>query len=169
MGGETDGRAEATQRGVQGEGGVGGDQGGARHQRVGRRIPGASDADYRMEEAGAGRDDGVVCRRTPEGPGGRRGAQGAVVPGDRPVESGAGLLEKKVRAAGLMEKRAVIEAEHPVLSVRRQCRLMGLARSGLYYEPQGESAENLALTRLIDEAYTAWPFYGVRKMTAHLD
>ena len=62
----------------------------------------------------------------------------------------------------------MIEAAHPVLSVRRQCDLLGLTRSGLYYEPQGESAENLALMRRIDEAYTAWPFYGVRKMTAHL-
>jgi putative transposase len=62
----------------------------------------------------------------------------------------------------------MIESEHPVLSVRRQCDLLGLARSGLYYEPQGESPENLALLRRIDEAYTAWPFYGVRKMTAHL-
>jgi putative transposase len=62
----------------------------------------------------------------------------------------------------------MIEAEHPVLSVRRQCDLLALARSGLYYEPQGESPENLALMRLLDEAYTAWPFYGVRKMTAHL-
>jgi len=62
----------------------------------------------------------------------------------------------------------MIEVEHPVLSVRRQCDLLALARSGLYYEPQGESAENLALMRLLDEAYTAWPFYGVRKMTAHL-
>ena len=42
------------------------------------------------------------------------------------------------------------------------------ARSGLYYEAQGESAEKLTLMRLLDEAYTAWPFYGVRKMTAHL-
>jgi len=63
----------------------------------------------------------------------------------------------------------MIEAEHPVLSVRRQCDLLALARSGLYYEPQGESPENLALMRLLDEAYTAWPFYGVRKMTAHLE
>jgi putative transposase len=63
----------------------------------------------------------------------------------------------------------MIEAEHPVLSVRRQCGLLALTRSGLYYEPQGESPENLALMRLVDEAYTAWPFYGVRKMTAHLE
>jgi putative transposase len=62
----------------------------------------------------------------------------------------------------------MIEPEHPALSVRRQCELLELARSGLYYEPRGESAENLALMRLIDEAYTRWPFYGVRRMTAWL-
>ena len=62
----------------------------------------------------------------------------------------------------------MIEPAHATLSVRHQCRLLGLARSGLYYEPRGESPESLGLMRLIDEAYTQWPFYGVRKMTAHL-
>ena len=62
----------------------------------------------------------------------------------------------------------MIEPEHPVLSVRRQCQLLEMARSGLYYEPRGESPENLALMRLIDETYTRWPFYGVRRMTAWL-
>ena len=62
----------------------------------------------------------------------------------------------------------MIEPEHPSLSVRRQCQLLDLARSGLYYEPRGESPENLALMRLIDETYTRWPFYGVRRMTAWL-
>ena len=62
----------------------------------------------------------------------------------------------------------MIEREHRALSVRGQCRLLGLTRSGLYYEPRGESAEGLALMRLMDEAYTRWPFYGVRRMTAWL-
>jgi putative transposase len=62
----------------------------------------------------------------------------------------------------------MIEPEHPSLSVRRQCELLDLARSGLYYEPRGESPENLQLMRLIDEAYTRWPFYGVPRMTAWL-
>jgi len=62
----------------------------------------------------------------------------------------------------------MIEPRHPDLSVRRQCELLGLARSGVYYEPRGETAQNLELMRLIDEAYTRWPFYGVRKMAAHL-
>jgi putative transposase len=62
----------------------------------------------------------------------------------------------------------MIEPEHPSLSVRRQCELLDLARSALYYEPRGESPENLQLMRLIDEAYTRWPFYGVPRMTAWL-
>ena len=40
------------------------------------------------------------------------------------------------------------------LSVRRQCELLGLNRSSLYYEPAAETAENLRLMRLIDEEYT---------------
>jgi putative transposase len=46
--------------------------------------------------------------------------------------------------------------------------LLGLSRSSLYYEPGGETAENLRLMRLIDEQYTACPFYGSRRMTEWL-
>src|SRR5262245_36617991 len=65
-------------------------------------------------------------------------------------------------------KRSLIDAGHPDLSVRRQCELLDLNRSGLYYEPAPETAENLRLMRLIDEQYTACPFYGSRRMTARL-
>ena len=47
----------------------------------------------------------------------------------------------------------------------RQCRLAGVSRAGLYYEPGGESALNLKLMRLLDEQYTKTPFFGVPKMT----
>jgi putative transposase len=53
--------------------------------------------------------------------------------------------------------------------VRRQCELLGLSRSSLYYEPGGEAAEDLRLMRRIDERYTACPFYGSRRMTAWLN
>jgi putative transposase len=58
----------------------------------------------------------------------------------------------------------MIEPDHDQLSVRRQCEMIGLARSSLYYEPGSESAENLALMRRIDEQYLKTPFYGSRKM-----
>jgi putative transposase len=54
------------------------------------------------------------------------------------------------------------------LSVRRQCELLGLSRSSLYYEPARETGEDLRLMRKIDEQYTACPFYGSRRMTAWL-
>jgi putative transposase len=62
----------------------------------------------------------------------------------------------------------LIEAEHPDLSVRRQCELLGLNRSTLYYEPAAETAENLRLMQLLDREYTAHPFYGSRRLTAWL-
>ena len=62
----------------------------------------------------------------------------------------------------------MVAPEDPALSVRRQCGLLGLPRSGLYCERKGESDENLRLMRLIDEAYTKWPCYGVRRMSAWL-
>jgi putative transposase len=64
--------------------------------------------------------------------------------------------------------RPLIEADHATLSVRRQCELLGLNRSSLYYEPAAETAENLALMRRIDAQYTEWPFFGSRRMTAWL-
>jgi len=45
---------------------------------------------------------------------------------------------------------------------------LGLSRSSLYYEPAGETPENLRLMRRIDEQYTAYPFYGSRRLTAGL-
>lgn len=52
--------------------------------------------------------------------------------------------------------------------MRRQCQLLGLDRSGLYYESVGPDAGELALCHRLDELYTAHPFYGVRRMTQAL-
>ena len=57
---------------------------------------------------------------------------------------------------------------HASLSVRAQCDLLGLDRSGLYYEPVALGPEELALSHRLDELYTEHPHYGVRTMTAVL-
>jgi putative transposase len=62
----------------------------------------------------------------------------------------------------------MISAEVDGISIARQCELVGVARSSWYYQPVGESAENLVLMRLLDEQYTRTPFYGIRRMTAWL-
>ena len=46
--------------------------------------------------------------------------------------------------------------------------MLSLNRTGLYYVPAAPSAQELALKRRIDEIYTRWPFYGVRRITAQL-
>jgi putative transposase len=52
--------------------------------------------------------------------------------------------------------------------VRRQCELLGLSRSSLYYEPAAETADNVQLMGLIDREYTARPFLGSRRLTEWL-
>jgi putative transposase len=63
------------------------------------------------------------------------------------------------------ERRALVDASHPQLSIVQQCELLSLSRSGYYYQPERESAENAQLMRLIDTEYTRHPFYGYRKIT----
>ena len=61
----------------------------------------------------------------------------------------------------------MIEPDGP-LSLSRQCVLLGVSRSSLYYRPKGERAENLALMRRMDELHMDYPFYGSRQMMRHL-
>lgn len=64
------------------------------------------------------------------------------------------------------ERRALVERSHPALPVARQCALLGVARSSMYYTPNtGESPENLACMALIDRLYTEHPCRGVPQMT----
>lgn len=63
----------------------------------------------------------------------------------------------------------MIDANHPQISIRRQCELIDLNRSTYYLPPASETAFNLELMRKIDEEYTRAPFYGYRKMTVRLN
>ena len=54
----------------------------------------------------------------------------------------------------------MVEPDHGRLSIERQCELLGLARSSVYYQPVGETSYNLQLMRVIDEVYTAHPMLG---------
>lgn len=62
----------------------------------------------------------------------------------------------------------MIELVDSQICLRRQCELIGLSRSSLYYIPATESTLNLQLMRLIDEEYTRRPFYGRPRLTAYL-
>jgi putative transposase len=67
----------------------------------------------------------------------------------------------------MKERRAMIEVK-PSISIRRQCELLGVSRSSVYYDPVPTSAEQLALMRRIDELHLKFPFYGSRKIAEAL-
>jgi len=66
------------------------------------------------------------------------------------------------------ERKAMIAPDRPGLSLSRQCRLLSIGRSAFYYAPRGESSENLALMRRLDELFLKYPFYGSRQMVHQL-
>ncbi len=66
------------------------------------------------------------------------------------------------------ERKTMITRDARDLSLSRQCRLLSISRSSFYYAPRGESPENLALMRRIDELFLKYPFYGSRQMVRQL-
>lgn len=68
----------------------------------------------------------------------------------------------------LADRRMLVEPDHNQLSIVKQCELLTVNRSGLYYVPVAESDENLAIMRTLDEQYLKKPFYGVERLLALL-
>jgi putative transposase len=69
------------------------------------------------------------------------------------------------------DRRALVDRDHGTLctlSIRRQCALVSVARSGVYRPPLPANDDDLALMRRIDELFTAWPFLGSRRMAVML-
>ena len=64
--------------------------------------------------------------------------------------------------------REMLDRSDKTLSIRRQCALTGVARSGVYRPKKPANDNDLALMRRLDELFTAWPFLGSRRMTEML-
>lgn len=64
-------------------------------------------------------------------------------------------------------RRGMLDRADKALSIRRQCMLLGIARSAVY-RPRPANDNDLAVMWRIDELFTAWPFLGSRRMTAML-
>lgn len=65
-------------------------------------------------------------------------------------------------------RKGMIEPGCPDLSISSQCGLLSLNRSSFYYVPTGETEDNLAIMRQLDEQYFTTPFYGALRLTAML-
>lgn len=78
------------------------------------------------------------------------------------------MAQKKITDDITRDRRGLIEPAHPSLSISQQCDLVSIARSSYYYQPVGESSDNLALMHQIDKLFTARPEMGVRRMQKEL-
>ena len=65
-------------------------------------------------------------------------------------------------------RREMLDRRHPKLSTVRQCALIGISRSSVYYRPKATSLEDLAVMKLVDQQYLTTPFYGSLRMTVWL-
>ena len=66
------------------------------------------------------------------------------------------------------DRRALIDRQDGGLSIRRQCRLLSLARSGIYRPTAPVNNNDLLVMRWLDELFTLWPFLGSRRMAIML-
>ena len=69
----------------------------------------------------------------------------------------------------LAQRRKIVDREHPSLSMTRQCVLLGVSRSGLYYRSRGTSEDDRALMQAMDRQYLETPIYGSRRVRAWLE
>ena len=67
------------------------------------------------------------------------------------------------------QRRELTDRQHRHLSIVRQCQLMGVSRSSLYYRPKGTPLGDLSLMQAMDRQYLETPFYGSRRMKASLE
>ena len=66
------------------------------------------------------------------------------------------------------DRRLRLDRDHGAVSIRRQCTLLSLARSGVYRLPRPTNDDDAALMRALDELFTTWPFLGSRRMAIML-
>ena len=66
------------------------------------------------------------------------------------------------------QRKTMINRDHTNLSLTRQCTLLKISRSSLYYTPAGENPATLKLMNEIDRVFTKYPFFGSRQIAAYL-
>src|SRR5208337_3981906 len=103
------------------------------------------------------------------GRGGARARDGQALRQDRPTDGRTGFLGQEARSMSAPDRRAMVERPGKELSVRRQCALLSLTRSGVYRSKPVTEADDLAVMRRIDELHLELPFYGSRRMTFELN
>lgn len=78
------------------------------------------------------------------------------------------MAKKKVKTARSLDEHRELVSDNEAISVRNQCELLGLNRSGIYYEPKQESALNLSIMDSLDKEHLEHPTHGVLQLQDYL-
>src|SRR5438552_2697189 len=115
-------------------------------------LRGSPESDLCVEEAALGTSGSRLrgrgwqrCRGQP----GTRDREAARQ--DRSADGRAGFFSQEVRKMSAPDRRARLDRDHSDLSIRRQCRLLSVARSNVYRLPRPTNDDDLLMKRLIDE------------------
>ena len=65
-----------------------------------------------------------------------------------------------------VRRRELVDRKHPNMPIERQCALLRVSRSSLYYRPKATSEDDLSLMREMDRRHLETPFYGSRRIKA---
>jgi len=80
---------------------------------------------------------------------------------------GTGFFSERLGSVARNTRQKMVSRDQN-LSVRRQCKLLSLVRSGIYYSPKGERAANLKFMEIVDKQFLETPWYGSRQMARHM-
>lgn len=105
---------------------------------------------------------GDILYKVPGGESGER--DGTSLCQDRPVGNGARLAKKNFKKGRTIKELKRYVSDKEKLSIRCQCKLIGIPRSDVYYQEAGERPENLKIMRKMDEEYSRHPTHGVLQM-----
>ena len=74
------------------------------------------------------------------------------------------MAEKKAASLSLSQRHELVERDSSEIPLSLQAQLLSLSRSSLYYQPRPSSAREVAIKQQTYELYTAYPFYGSRRI-----
>ena len=74
----------------------------------------------------------------------------------------------RAEAVSPLKRREMIRKDNTKMSLTRQCKLLKVSRSSIYYTPVGVNAETLKLMHEIDRLLIKYPFFGRRQIATYL-
>ncbi len=76
------------------------------------------------------------------------------------------MAQKKIASVRIARRLEMVDKSDKKFSVRKQCDLLNVNRSRVYYKAACPVGRDIAMMNFIDEEFTAHPFTGVERMVS---